>query len=107
MERSPRDYCSLTSFFGGSPYSVEWIPSPQVGGEICIAFSQASSARVTSTNDDGAARDARMFDLTLYSQWVQATATKEQKYAAYIQEQLIEDFAVASDVGRADKMKEN
>lgn len=48
-----------------------------------------------------------MFDLTIYSQWVQATVTKQQKHVAYIQERLIEDFAVASDVGRADTMKEN
>ena len=38
------------------------------GGEMSIAFSQASSARIQAAVADGTARDARQYDLTLYTQ---------------------------------------
>ena len=58
------------------------------GGEMSIAFSQASSARVQATNFDGQARDQRQFDLTVYASWVEAQAAGQEELAAYIEERF-------------------
>ncbi|WP_051218016.1 hypothetical protein [Nocardioides insulae] len=67
------------------------------GGEMSIAFSQASSARIAAATADGEARDARSFDLTIYAQWVDAVATGKPRLATYIQERFTPHFAVAFD----------
>lgn len=71
------------------------------GGEMSIAFSQASSARVQATNYEGQARDQRQFDLTVYASWVEATAAGNEQLAAFIEERFHPDFRVAFDAWQA------
>ncbi|MFV0533777.1 MAG: hypothetical protein ACK5MR_09005 [Cumulibacter sp.] len=77
------------------------------GGEMSIAFSEASSARVQASTHEGTARDARQFDLTIYSEWVVATQTGEDEFADYIESRFTPAFAVAFDAWVADGMQEN
>lgn len=77
------------------------------GGEMSIAFSQASSARIQAASADGEARSARQFDLSIYSQWVVATADGNEELAGYIQERFTPHFAVAFDAWQAGGMVEN
>ncbi len=65
------------------------------GGEMSIAFSQASSARVQATNADGRARDARVFDLVIWANYVQAVAENRTRLADYIEARFTPDFATA------------
>ena len=65
------------------------------GGEMSIAFSQASSARVQATNADGRSRDARMFDLVIWANYVQAVAENKSQLADYIEARFTPDFAAA------------
>ncbi|HML51718.1 MAG TPA: hypothetical protein PKD84_09975 [Propionicimonas sp.] len=65
------------------------------GGEMSIAFSQASSARIQATNADGTARDARMFDLVIWANYVQAVANDQPKLQAYIESRFTPAFAKA------------
>lgn len=65
------------------------------GGEMSIAFSQASSARVQATNADGRSRDARMFDLVIWANYVQAVAENKTQLADYIEARFTPDFAAA------------
>ena len=65
------------------------------GGEMSIAFSQASSARVQATNADGRARDARVFDLVIWANYVQAVAENKTRLADYIEARFTPDFATA------------
>lgn len=65
------------------------------GGEMSIAFSQASSARVQAANAEGTARDARMFDLVIWASYVQAVADDQPKLQAYIETRFTPAFAKA------------
>lgn len=65
------------------------------GGEMSIAFSQASSARVQAANAEGTARDARMFDLVIWASYVQAVADNQTKLQAYIETRFTPAFAKA------------
>lgn len=65
------------------------------GGEMSIAFSQASSARVQAANAEGTARDARMFDLVIWASYVEAVANNQPKLQAYIETRFTPDFAKA------------
>lgn len=67
------------------------------GGEMSIAFSQASSARVQAANADGQSRDARMFDLVIWANYVQAVAENKTQIADYIQARFTPAFATAFD----------
>ena len=69
--------------------------SSKWGGEMSIAFSQASSARIQATNADGEARNARGYDLTIYAAYVEAVADGKTELASYIQERFTPHFAVA------------
>ncbi len=71
--------------------------SSKWGGEMSIAFSQASSARIQASNADGEARDARALDLTIYAQWVAAVAEERQGLADYIEARFTPYFKVAFD----------
>ncbi|GAA3638379.1 hypothetical protein GCM10022200_22210 [Microbacterium awajiense] len=76
--------------------------SSKWGGEMSIAFSQASSARIQAAAAEGEARDARQFDLTIYTQWVLAVADERPQLAAYIEERFTPHFAAAFDAWEAD-----
>lgn len=72
------------------------------GGEMSIAFSQASSARIQATNAEGTARDARMFDLVIWASYVQAVANEQPKLQTYIESRFTPAFAKAFDAWKAD-----
>lgn len=76
--------------------------SAKWGGEMSIAFSQASSARVAATAADSEARDARQFDLTIYAMFVETQATGDEQLATYIEDRFTPAFAVAYDAWVAD-----
>ncbi|GAA1510114.1 hypothetical protein BJ978_001194 [Agromyces terreus] len=71
--------------------------SSKWGGEMSIAFSQASSARVQATNFASEARDARGSDQSIWVQWVLATAQSDAELASYIEERFSPEFRVAFD----------
>ncbi|MGZ0711823.1 hypothetical protein ACWPKO_26160 (plasmid) [Coraliomargarita sp. W4R53] len=81
--------------------------SSKWGGEMSIAFSEASSARIQSVSAEGEARDQQQFDLTIYSQWVVAIAEDKQELADYIEERFTPQFAVAFEGWQADGMVEH
>ncbi|MCS0498336.1 hypothetical protein [Protaetiibacter mangrovi] len=80
--------------------------SSKWGGEMSIAFSQASSARVQAVNAEGEARDNRAFDLAVYASWVEAKGAGDEALAAYVEERFPAEFATAFDAWRADGMVE-
>ena len=71
--------------------------SSQWGGEMSIAFSQASSARIEAARQQGVANNARQEDLTIYAVYVQARATNDAKLANYVQARFTNHFKVAFD----------
>ena len=81
--------------------------SSKWGGEMSIAFSEASGARIQAATAAGEARSAEQFDLTIYSQWVVATADGKTELAQYIQDRFTPHFATAFDAWQADGMTEN
>ncbi len=81
--------------------------SSKWGGAMSIAFSEASSLRVASTNADSAARDARQIDLTIYSVWVEANSESNVEFADYVAERFTPAFAVAFNAWSADGMVQN
>lgn len=71
--------------------------SSKWGGEMSIAFSQASSARVQAVAAEGEARDARQYDLTIWSQWVLADERADTTLQDYIEARFTPEFAAAFD----------
>jgi len=67
------------------------------GGEMSIAFSQASSARIQASNAEGTARDARLYDLSMFTEWVLADADGNDELRIFIEERFTPEFAVAFD----------
>lgn len=80
--------------------------SAKWGGEMSIAFSEASSARIQAGNSEGQARDARQFDLTIYAQWAVAELSGDEELAAYAEQRFTPALATAFDAWRADGMSE-
>ncbi|GAA4379816.1 hypothetical protein GCM10023152_27560 [Agromyces bauzanensis] len=76
-------------------------------GEMSIAFSQASSARIQAANADGEARSARSFDLTIYASFLQAVGEGNEELADYIRERFTPEFRVAYDAWVEDGMVEH
>ena len=69
--------------------------SSKWGGDMSIAFSEASGARINSGVADGTARDARQYDLTIWTEWVLADRAQDAELTAYIEERFSPEFAVA------------
>jgi hypothetical protein len=67
------------------------------GGEMSIAFSQASSARIEAARQQGIANNARQADLTIYAVYVQAQATNNARLATYVENRFSTEFKVAFD----------
>lgn len=65
------------------------------GGEMSIAFSQASSARVQAASAEARAQAARQYDLTIYTEWVLAERDGEDELVEFIEERFSDEFAVA------------
>jgi hypothetical protein len=76
--------------------------SSKWGGEMSIAFSQASGARVTATDWASQARDAQSNDLAIWAQWVLATDQGDTQLAQFIEERFSPEFATAFDAWTAD-----
>lgn len=105
-----RDWLDIVAVFALSITAVltAWcgFQSSKWGGEMSIAFSQASSARVQATSAEGEARDSRQFDLSVYSEWVTATYRGDDDLAEYIRVRFSPAFTAAFDAWQADGMSE-
>ncbi len=67
------------------------------GGEMSIAFSKASSARVQATAAELTSQTARQYDLTLYVEWVLAEERGDAELATFIERRFTPEFAIAFD----------
>lgn len=72
------------------------------GGEMSIAFSTASSARVQAASAESTAQAARQYDLTIYSQWVLAEADDRAQLAEFVENRFTDEFAIAFDAWNAE-----
>lgn len=81
--------------------------SSKWGGEMSIAFSQASSARIQAANAEGEARSARSFDLTVYASYIEAVGAGNEELADYTRSRFTPEFAVAFDAWVAGGEVEN
>lgn len=72
------------------------------GGEMSIAFSQASSARIQAASAESTAQAARQYDLTLYTEWVLAEANGQDDLVRFVEERFTDEFAVAFDAWNAE-----
>jgi hypothetical protein len=69
--------------------------SSKWGGEMSIAFSEASSARIQAAVAAGAARSAQSFDLTIYATYVEAVGDGNEQLAEYVRDRFTPEFEVA------------
>ncbi|HWS58651.1 MAG TPA: hypothetical protein VN257_08935 [Actinotalea sp.] len=69
----------------------------QWGGEVLIAFSDASTARLEAARYSGEASAARQVDLTVWASFVEATAHEDERLADYIEQRFTPHFQVAYD----------
>jgi hypothetical protein len=69
--------------------------SSKWGGEMSIAFSQASGSRIEAARQDGIANSARQADLTIWSVYIAARAEGNTTLAAYAERRFTDHFAVA------------
>jgi hypothetical protein len=69
--------------------------SSKWGGEMSIAFSQASSARIEAARQAGAANAARQADLSIWGVYVQARAQRDTALARYVEQRFTDHFRVA------------
>ena len=66
--------------------------SSQWGGEMSIAFSTASSARIEAARQAGVANAARQADLTIWGLYVQARAQRDTALASYVEQRIRRPF---------------
>ncbi len=71
------------------------------GGEMLIAFSRASAARIEAAKQQGIANNARQQDLTIYGLYVQADADGNEQFAQYISNRFSDPFKMAFDAWNA------
>lgn len=76
------------------------------GGEMSIAFSQASSARIEATAEEDRANAARQYDLAIYIEWVRAGVDERPELVQFIEERFSPEFRVAFDAWTADQRAE-
>ena len=69
--------------------------SSKWGGMMSIQFSQASGARIQSVDYASASRDAQSVDLSIYTEWLLATARGDVALADYVSARFSPAFAVA------------
>jgi hypothetical protein len=69
--------------------------SSKWGGEMSIAFSEASGTRIEAARQDGIANSARQADLTIWSVYVQARAEGNAALATYAERRFTDHFQVA------------
>lgn len=81
--------------------------SSQWDGQMTIAFSQASTARLEATREAARADAARGFDLTVFGIYVQAVASGDKKLSDFVEQRFTDHFAVAFRAWQAQKPLEN
>jgi hypothetical protein len=69
--------------------------SSQWSGEMSIAFSEASGARIEAARQSGVANAARQADLTIWGVHVQARAQGDTALARYVEQRFTDHFRVA------------
>ena len=69
--------------------------SSKWSGEMSIAFSQASSARIEAARQEGIANAARQADLSIWGVYVQARAQGDSALATYVERRFTPHFQVA------------
>jgi hypothetical protein len=69
--------------------------SSQWGGEMSIAFSEASSTRIEAARQAGVANAARQADLTIWGVYLQARAQGNTALAHYVEQRFTDHFRVA------------
>jgi hypothetical protein len=69
--------------------------SSKWSGEMSIAFSQASSARIEAARQEGIANAARQADLSIWGVYVQARAQGDAALATYVERRFTPHFQVA------------
>ncbi|HEY7859021.1 MAG TPA: hypothetical protein VIC82_11035 [Candidatus Nanopelagicales bacterium] len=65
------------------------------GGAMSISFSQASSARIEASRDDGDANRRQTIQVALYTQWLEATATNNTRLQSYLSARFPEPLKTA------------
>ncbi|WP_313407924.1 hypothetical protein [Aeromicrobium sp.] len=75
--------------------------SSKWGGEMSIAFSQASGARIEATAQEDRANSARQYDLTIYTEWVRAVQDDRPALRQYVEDRFTPEFRVAFDAWEA------
>ncbi|MDO5736266.1 MAG: hypothetical protein Q4P15_07310, partial [Propionibacteriaceae bacterium] len=81
--------------------------SSRWGGEMSVAFNQASSARVQASDFMSKTRDLRQLDVTMYGQWVMANATDDAALSTYIQDRFTPSLTTAFDAWVAEGRPES
>ncbi len=71
------------------------------GGEMSIAFSRASAARIEAVKEQGFANNARQQDLTVYGLYVQADAEGNEGLARYVEDRFSDQFKAAFEAWNA------
>jgi len=77
--------------------------SSQWGGEMSIAFSDASSARIEAARQSGVANAARQADLTIWGVYVQARARGDTALARYVEQRFTDHFRVRRNTSRLER----
>lgn len=81
--------------------------SSKWGGEMSIAFSQASTARIESVRHSAEADAARIVDLNVFSVYVQAVAEDDDLLREFVESRFTDHFNVAFDEWSATRPLEN
>jgi len=88
-ERPHKEWHELTAVILLSIVAVltAWcgFESSKWGGEMSIAFSQASSNRVRASDAASASRDAFQLDATVFAQWLVAERAGDTEFSAYLE----------------------
>jgi hypothetical protein len=69
--------------------------SSQWGGEMSIAFSEASGSRIEAARQAGDANAARQADLSIWGVYLQARAQRDTALASYVEQRFTDHFRVA------------
>jgi hypothetical protein len=67
------------------------------GGEMSVAFSQASAARIEAAAASDRAQSTTQYDLAVYIEWVRAENSGDAKLAAFVQDRFSPQLRTAFD----------
>lgn len=71
------------------------------GGEMSIAFSQASTARIKASAASDTALSYRQYDLAIYIEWVRAENSGDTQLASFIEQRFTPELRTAFDAWNA------